>query len=339
MLCSDALKHLNNFLHQSSIMSFWNSFHQPKAQRSGIAAVSIAAAGISMAFVEEDELDGETLTACHFIPCEPEMRADELAFWVKSMDILGCRCRMVLDPADYRIIQSEVPDVAPEEMREALRWRILESLDFSVEEAEIEYFPMPNPQQSGRNDVAAVVACRKSLVQAYSMLCEDAGLKLEKIDIPELSLRNLVALLPENDRGVALLYLNETQGIVQLQKEGTIYITRVIDCGSAMLIPTLSDINANVNGGMAGRLALEIQRSLDYYESFFDMPPIGGLVVAPIAQNTQILVDRLNQELGVIARAMDISALMPCRDRLRLDDAIQQRCLTTIGAALGSSQA
>jgi MSHA biogenesis protein MshI len=84
-------------------------------------------------------------------------------------------------------------------------------------------------------------------------------------------------------------------------------------------------------------LALEIQRSLDYYESYYGLPTLGSLVVAPLTRHTQQLVDRLNQSLGVICRAMDASALVHCREPL--EDAIQQAALPAIGVLLRGAPA
>lgn len=286
-----------------------------------------------MAHVQTDDSGVANLLHCGFYPCREAERGSELLALAKRLGLAGSCCRLVLDPADYRMVQTAAPEVPPEEMREALRWRVQELLDFPADEAEIEYFPMPSTRQPGRGGMVTAVVCRRSLILSHSALCEAAGLALEVIDIPELALRNLALLLPESERGVALLYLEETRGMVQLQKGDVVYISRELDFGVRQLEPVLAGEDDGPEGGVIGRLALEIQRSLDYYESYFSMPLVASLVVVPIAGNTQALVDRLNQALGVISRAMDIAALMPCRERL--DDATQQRCLPTIGAALG----
>ena len=46
-------------------------------------------------------------------------------------------------------------------------------------------------------------------------------------------------------------------------------------------------------------IVLEVQRSLDYYESHFGQPPINSLVIAPLQQNVPGLVDYFASNLGV----------------------------------------
>jgi MSHA biogenesis protein MshI len=79
-------------------------------------------------------------------------------------------------------------------------------------------------------------------------------------------------------------------------------------------------------------LALEIQRSLDYVESYYGIPPISGLVVVPLAQNTQELLNNLSNNHGITARIMDLTAIVDCD--ILLDDATQSRCAPVIGATL-----
>lgn len=319
------------------VPSFWRRLLKKKRKHKGeVLALGLFREGMSLAHVRIDGAGSANLADSGFYPCSESERARELSAHVGRMGLAGCTCRLVLAPADYSLVQTSAPDVPPAEMREALRWRIQDMIDFPVAEAEVEFFPMPASKQPERGNAVTAVVCRSSLIRTYSKLCQDAGLKLELIDIPELALRNLAARLPENERGVVLVYLESTRGSIVIQREGVIYISRELDIGFTRLEPLLGNEENDFSDGAIERLALEIQRSLDYYESYYGMPPVAGLVVAPLASHTQNLVDRLNQALGVIARAMDVGALLSCNNRL--DDAEQQLCLTAIGVALRKEQ-
>jgi MSHA biogenesis protein MshI len=210
-------------------------------------------------------------------------------------------------------------------------------IDFPAEQAELEFFPMPETRQSGRGAMLNVAVCETQVIRRYVDFCKQLGLDLQVIDIPELCLRNLAAQFPENERGVALLYLNDSHGILIIEKSAAIYVTRDLEVSSVQVEAALASEDDFQAGGIVDRLALEIQRSMDYYESYYGMPPIASLVVAPLATNTQVLVDQLNQRLGVMARAMDVSALLHCPNRL--EDAVQQRCLPVLGALLREAEA
>ena len=67
-------------------------------------------------------------------------------------------------------------------------------------------------------------------------------------------------------------------------------------------------------GGVdAGTVALELQRSLDYYESHYDQPPIGEVLIAPAGPRAEALASALAQETGLRARALELADLVDVR--------------------------
>ena len=58
-------------------------------------------------------------------------------------------------------------------------------------------------------------------------------------------------------------------------------------------------------------LALELQRSLDYYESHFDQSAIGDLIIAPGGTRTATLATALSSETGLRVSTL---ALADCLD-------------------------
>ena len=79
-------------------------------------------------------------------------------------------------------------------------------------------------------------------------------------------------------------------------------------------------------------LALEIQRSLDYVESYYGIPPISTLAVIPIPSHTESLLNHLNENLSTNSRIMDISTIL--EGETILTDKTQAYCATVIGATL-----
>ena len=172
----------------------------------------------------------------------------------------------------------------------------------------------------------AVVA-RNSVVRRQIELLTDAGLNLEVIDIPELALRNIAALLPEDVAGVAMLYLSENNGLITITRQTTLYLSRRIDAGYAMLGGELEAAAPRLD-----RIVVEIQRSLDYYESHFSQPPVTNVVIAPIPEPITGLDEYLARQLGIAVRMLDINSLIDAE--MPLDPEVQSKCLLAIGAAL-----
>ena len=79
-------------------------------------------------------------------------------------------------------------------------------------------------------------------------------------------------------------------------------------------------------------IVLEVQRSLDYYESHFSLPSVSGLVIAPMEKRIPGMMAYIASQLGVPVRMLDLNTLLDCPEYL--SDELQARCLYAVGAAL-----
>lgn len=230
----------------------------------------------------------------------------------------------VLEPPSYQLLLVEAPDVPEEELRAAVRWRIKDLIDFHVDDAVIDVFEMPSHSRGGQAKMMYTVAARAESVRKQVDLINDAGLSLEAIDIPELCLRNVANRVEEDGRGVALLYLSEDQGLLIVVRQGVMYLTRRIETG----VHTLASANGLRSELVAG-LALEIRRSLDYFESHYDQKPVFTLYSAGLeaADRNDLAVD-----LSVTVEEIELAKILNVD--CELDTELQRRCLPAIGAVL-----
>ncbi len=244
----------------------------------------------------------------------------------------------VLASDAYSLLQVEPPSVPSAELREAIRWQIRELIDYPVDEAVVDVFSVPQEGRQGRSPIAYAVAARRGTVQEQAVLLKAARLKISALDIPELALRNLTALLPEDERGLAFLSLGRTQGMLILTRGQNLYLTRRINIGSDQLMELaaapegdgLVDLSSRFND-LLDSVVLEVQRSLDFYESNFSLPPISSLVVAPMEAILPQVIPYLKSYLGITVRSLDLSEILECPG---MDSIKQARCLQAIGASL-----
>ena len=115
-----------------------------------------------------------------------------------------------------------------------------------------------------------------------------------------------------------------------MQRKETVFVSRSLDFGSRKLAGDFA--GDDELGGLFGRLALEIQRSLDYYENYFGMAAVKCLTVCPIAEDAMDLLGRLNRTLGLATNTLDIASLIACPEMP--DVFTQQCCMPTMGLAL-----
>jgi MSHA biogenesis protein MshI len=305
-----------------------------KSQAKGIVGISYLPNGIAIAISNHVDNNKLRLGHCEFIY---SLNAGEqpglLHDLVIRHNLIDYDCHLVLPSGNYRRVNVEAPAVAENEMSEAIRWKISDLIDFPIDKAVIDYYSAPVSMRASSSNMLEVIASPRELIKELADKSTQAGLQLKVIDIEETALRNLAVLLPENQRGVAVLTLHESSGTILIQKEGTIYLSRNFDIGYRELNLASHNSGDDSQGSIEqNNLALEIQRSLDYVESYYGIPPISGLAVIPLAENTQELLNILNSNHGITARIMDISAIVDCD--ILLDDVTQSRCSAVIGATL-----
>jgi MSHA biogenesis protein MshI len=247
-------------------------------------------------------------------------------------DLGRSRCTTVLNPNEYTLLQTEAPDVPPDELRSAIRWRVKDLIDFHINDATLDVFDVPGDKAAGRTRSMYAVAARSAAIQKRADLMSAAGINLDVIDIPEMAQRNLATLLPEEAKGVVLLSLFPSSGLITISKQSEIYLSRNIDIGLDSLQQLDADVQLLDPTSLFDRISLEVQRSLDYYDSHFHQSPVNTLALTPMSREIPGLVDFLKANLNVTVLTMDLMNLVECSTPIPREQ--QPVCLSTLGAAL-----
>jgi len=295
----------------------------------GVVALSFSPDGIAMA-ISQVTNDTPFLTHCEFI--HTNNKQSVLKELTEKYHLEQYDCTLVLSPDDYRLISIEAPNVTDDELTEAIRWKIADLIEFPIEDAVIDYYALPSSERANSNKMLEIIAAPQSSIQPLVDLCKQCNLQLKIIDIQETTLKNLASLLPENERGIAVLHLQKTTGRIIIEQQDSLYLSRKLATGFERLGVTESSLSDAQITMEQGGLALDIQRSFDYVESFYGLPPISGIAVIPLAENTQELLNFLNYNHGITARIMDLSAII--EGDILLDDPTQSLCAPVIGATL-----
>jgi MSHA biogenesis protein MshI len=197
-------------------------------------------------------------------------------------------------------------------------------IDYPVDDAVIDVFEMPPHARGGSRRMMYAVTAKADAVKRDIARVEGAGLTLDVVDIPELSLRNVAALLEHEHRAAAFLYLSERRSTLLLVRQGVLYLARYIETGVATLMEA-----GELRPELVAGLALEVRRSLDYFESHYEQTSIQQLHVSGLEPDDRGAIAR---ELGVTVREVDLAALFETKDALSPE--LQRLCLPAIGAAL-----
>ena len=252
--------------------------------------------------------------------------AAALAKLVKDFDLEGTQCSVVLNPKDYSLQLVESPNVEPDELRSAVRWKIKDMLDMKLDDAAIDVFQVPEDAYRGK-EMVYVVATMKSKVKSIVDLVTESGLQLAVIDIPELVMKNISSAFIDDENGVALMDLRLTGSTMNITRADSLYLTRRIN---TQLDPNV--MQAPDWEMLKDRLVLEIQRSLDYYESQMGKSPINKIILTQRQHDSAAMAASLNELLAADVSVLDLASVLDSKGELTPER--QQIFMPVIGATL-----
>ncbi len=218
---------------------------------------------------------------------------------IGEFDLRRIPVSAVIGAPDYQIAQVQTPDVPRAEMRAAARYSLRDVFDFPIDNATLDLFDLPAEANSGAKGTCFAIATRGDAVQSITKTFERQFRRFDVIDIPELCQRNLAALLPQDAKGVAFLLIRDDFAQLVLTRRGMLYVTRRFDFGMRGELNGDADAEATELPLDPQMLSLELQRSLDYYESHFDESAILDLFIAPTGSRANIMAAELGASTGL----------------------------------------
>jgi MSHA biogenesis protein MshI len=301
---------------------------RPEHSRVGI---DLQSDGIAVAVVRQAGKSPISRLSCEFLPCDDpaEQLAAVMEKTVHKHDLRDQPVVLVLPHSEYSLLQTSVPALGLSEMRAAAGWKIGELIDYPVSDAVVDVFEYPESGQRGSERMLYVVASRATQIQSHVDRLRQSELELKAIDIPELVIRNVVTYLPENEQGVVVLSLAERSGLLVVIKQSEVYLTRRLELGFDDLL--LGDPHTFDD------LVLQLQRSLDFFESRFAQALPAKVLMFPPDKVSGELIMHVNSHLKLDVEPLILEQLPDFS--IDMDEAGQTRCLNAIGAALRDREA
>lgn len=264
------------------------------------------------------ERDGKDLAALKRIAGQYDVRGDALG--------------TLLLAGEYQFLQTDAPDVADrQELKEALRWKIKDQVDFPVDQATLDFFDVQQDATvAGRGRQVFVVVAKNEVLRPKIELFQDARLPLSVIDVPELGMRNIARLFETQLRGLALLNFTPLGGMLIFTFRGELCAVRRIEI-------TLEQLETAKEGRLSDlfdRIALEVQRSIDNFERQFNSITLARLVTVDMPSVPGML-DYLKGYLSIKVEPLDLAEVIdfPAVPELR-ETRRQAELMPVIGAAL-----
>lgn len=254
-----------------------------------------------------------------------------LAAAIKAERLARRRLTLVLPSGSYQLIQMNAPAVPRAEWKAAVRWMLKDYIDFPVETAVYDVFEIPVARHApGRPSLAFVAVAAQAQLQPLVARFDALGLHLSAIDIPELALRNVAALLETENRGLALLAFEAGGGLLTITYAGELYASRRVE----IPLTQLAEADGERRQALFERIGLELQRSLDAFDRQYSFISVERLLLAPRPELSGLL-DYLSGILYVPVESLDLGAVIDCSACPELRQPLEQaRHLLCIGAAL-----
>lgn len=298
----------------------------------GWMAIEIREDGIYVAFVNGLRTTAPEVGWVAFFPASKTEVPQSLEKMGKELRANRYNCTSLLSSDEYQILSVDAPNVPPDELKAAIRWRLKEMLDFHIDDATIDVLDVPVEKDAPvRNHSMYALAARNQLIEQRQALFAQAKIPLSVIDVPEMAQRNISALLEPEGRGVALLSFDANGGLLTLTFSGELYLSRRID----VKLPQLLQADANQKKACYDRITLELQRSLDHFDRQYHFIALAKFALAPIGDASAGLQEHLATNLYIPVEALNLESVLDISkapELLSLE--AQQRYFMTLGAAL-----
>ena len=303
-----------------------------KTKNAGKLVVNVGGEGISIAHIVQVPSAKSQVGFVKFYPINQSSVGASLEKIAKELHADQYQCTALLSAGEYQLLSVEAPNVPPEELKTAIRWRLKDMLDYPVEEATIDVLDIPVDKNAPvRTHSMYAIAARNSLLEQRQVVFKQAKMPLSVIDIPEMAQRNMAALLEPEGRGVALLSFDDTGGLLTITYAGELYLSRRID----VTLQQLKQSDEYQRNATYDKVTLELQRSLDHLDRQYHFITLAKLVLAPLGEGGEALQSYLATNLYMQVEILDLGTVLNITKVPDLKQPeLQQRYFVLLGAAL-----
>ncbi len=212
--------------------------------------------------------------------------------WVDQHGLKKAPCVGLIAQHDVQQFQLEKPTVEDSEILQAVSWKIKDLINFDVNAAVVDTFELPPSPKSPVKNINAVVA-NESVVADYVERIKQSGMELKVIDIHDLVSKNFNSIYDFSNQTIALLQFSDNEGLITIYHHEDLFVFRNIKIG-------LLGIEAAINDGeeLYDNLLLELQRSMDYFESSYGYGLVQKMIVFPQTQGTERMATYLQNYVG-----------------------------------------
>ncbi|MCP4187533.1 MAG: hypothetical protein GY763_08020 [Gammaproteobacteria bacterium] len=244
--------------------------------------VDFLPAGVAVVQVQNTKRAQGKILRSDYLPGQGQAaQIEALQQWVDNHKLQKSQCVCLIAGSDCDINQIEKPEVESSELLQAMTWRIKDLVSYDVDSAVVDIYPMPVSSKNNRQQLS-VVSAHETVIAGYVDNIQAAGLKLIAIDIHALVSKNLSTVRQGDGKTQAVLSLSDSTGVLNIFRDTDLYVSRDFKIGLEQLQQASGD-----DQSVYDSLLLEIQRSMDYYESYYGLGSVASMEIFPHVPATE----------------------------------------------------
>lgn len=257
----------------------------------------------------------------------------ELSLVIQYLNAFNLKANQVLDYTQYTIGMIELNGMRDTiEDKQALQKLAADFVDYPISEAIIDMFKIPYNRMPDNKEIGYLVVCNKEIVEKTRILIEATDIKINSIDIPEMSIRNLVVNnFPDKGYLVVQLSNNNAKFVLINQKDVCFVRTIPIDLThlqhEGFTNQTGDDLKSTLE-----MLSLEIQRMQDYVYGLFRNNLVDEIIILPSILENNSIVTYLSNDLNKPVHDFDLTKYFTFSKKI--DEKIMLKSVLAIGASL-----
>lgn len=216
---------------------------------------------------------------------------------ITGFDYTG-KCHIVLSAQQSQIVQIDKPNVPMAEINAALKWQVKDLVTISPDNMVLDYFDGPL-LAGGKEKIHVVCAPINELKQIVAATNKD-GAEVVNITTVEFAFANL---LPTQSDACLLVCQQPNEEIILLiVKQGKLYFHRRLRGFRQIANKTEDELAMTV----IDNLALEVQRSSDYFERQLKQAPIKEIKVLLPMDNESFFARKLAENSHIPVTLLDL---------------------------------
>ena len=243
-----------------------------------------------------------------------------LAKLIEENELKKAITSLVLPANKVQSSQIEFEDLPASDIQQALPWQLKELISIPPQDMICDYIDMPL-QPFGQTAKAQVVATSRQYLEKLTLPFHEAKAQVSHILTEQFAIAQMQ--LTKDAAQLVFIQHPNTEAVLLILKNQQICFARKIRGTDAVLnMP-----EEQLKYGGTDNISIEIQRSIDYYESQLKQPPIKDVYLAVESPIANIIVDALNQSLPVRTKSFPF-------DDIVADNQLDVDFIPALGAAL-----